>query len=459
MRVHLAKFSRLRSAALISFAVLPVAVHAAQIITLDDAIGIALDRNVPLLQSGNAAQQSEVAVSEARMQFLPDLSLNSSGTRNYGRYYSSAAGSFIDQTTDSLNLGASSSVTLFSGLHDIAALRQAKRGLQASRLDLGRAQETAIFTVISNFLTLILQQDQLQVGRDNLAAEATLEQQIQDYVKAGARASADLYQQQANVASARLSVIQAENAAELSKVDLLRTLQLDPVQSYEFRVPPVEGFFSSDTMDLNELVTQALERRTDLHAEEARVEALEQGVHVASSGYWPTVSLAAGYGSSYTNALPAGLGNQLDTYRNGLVSVNVSVPLFDRGVTRNAVHRAQLQAQNERIVLDSARHEVELQVKGVYLNYQAAREELTAAQAQQRTAQLAVQSAQERFKAGTAILVEVSQERSLYMQAQIVLVTARYNLALQSTLIKYYLGQIHKGSEPEASLPPNPPLP
>ncbi|HEY4211822.1 MAG TPA: TolC family protein [Steroidobacteraceae bacterium] len=461
MSIRVAKPLRLLPAVFFFvFEVLSTAAHAAQVITLEDAIGIALERNVPLLQSRNAAQLSEVAVNEARMQFVPDLSLNSSGTRNYGHYYSAAAGSFINQTTDSLNLGASSGLTLFAGLHDVAALRRAKLSLQASRSDLNRAQETAIHTVVSNFLALILQQDQLQVERENLSAEATLEEQIRDYVKAGARASADLYQQQANVASARLSVIQAQNAAELSKVDLLRTLQLEPLQSYEFQAPAIEAIFSSDTTDLKELVTRALERRTDLRAEEARVESLEQGVGVASAAYWPTVSLTAGYGSSFTNALPLGLHDQLEAYRNGSVALNVSVPLFDRSVTRNAVRRARLQAQNERIALDSTRHEVELQVKTVYLNHRAARDELSAAEAQQHTAQLAVQSAQERFKAGTAILVEVSQERTLYMVAEIALVTARYNLALQSTLMKFYLGEVQiEGSDQQSRWPSNSPPP
>ena len=282
MKLRMATW-RLLSAILVNVGALPMPTYAAQVITLEDAIGVALERNVTLLQSRNAAQLSEVAVSEARMQFVPDLSINSSGTRDIGRYYSSATGNVIDQTTNSLSLGATSGLTLFAGLHDVAALRQAKLSLQARRSDLNRAQETTIYTVVSNFLALILQQDQLQVERENLAAEATLEEQIRDYVKAGTRASADLYQQQANVASARLSVIQAQNAAELSKVDLLRTLQLDPLQSYEFQVPANEGIFRSEPSDLKELVTSALERRADLRAEESRVEAREQGVRVASA--------------------------------------------------------------------------------------------------------------------------------------------------------------------------------
>lgn len=438
--------THLLSVLIVGLSALPAVGRAAQIITLDDAIGIALERNVALLQSQTAAQLSEVAVSEARMQFVPNLSLSSSGAKDFGRYYNSAAGQYIDQTTNSLSLGASSGLSLFAGFHDVASLRQAKLNRQAAQLDLGRAKETAIYTVVTNFLTLILQQDGLQVQRENLAAQATLEEQIRDYVTAGRRASADLYQQQANVASARLGVIQAQNAAEDSKVQLLRTLQLDPVETYEFQEPAVEALFSTDSTGLKELVTSALAQRVDLQAEEARVAAMEQGVHVASAGYWPSISLGANYGSSYTSALPLlGLHDQLEDYRNGSISLNVSIPIFDNGATRSAVHRAQLELQNERIVLDGERHEVELQMKGVYLDYHAAREELSAAEAEQHTAELAVQSAQERFKAGKAILVEVSQERSSYLQAENAWVTARYNLALQSTLMRYYLGQIKGG--------------
>jgi outer membrane protein len=464
MNLRTAKAPRLLSAALIGLGALPIAAPAAQVTTLDDAIGIALERNVPLLRARTTAQLSDVAVTAARLQFLPNLSITTTGSRNYGRYYSPVTGGYINETTSSLSPGASSGVTLFKGLHDVATLRQAKLTSQASKLDLSRAQETAVFTAVSNFLSLILQQEQLQVQRENLAAELTLEEQIRQYVTAGTRASADLYQQQANVAAARLSVIQEENAVELSKVDLLRTLQLDPIQTYDFQAPAIETIYRDDFTTLQDLIARALSRRTDLQAEETRVKALEQGVQVASSGYWPTVSLSAGYGSSYTNALPQGLHDQLDEYRNGSVSLNVSIPLFDSGVTRTAVHRAQLEAQNERITLDSQRHEVELQMKSVYLDYHAARDELTAAQAQQHTAQLAVQSAHERFKAGTAILVEVSQERMSYVLAQGALATARYNLALQSIQMKYYLGEIRRGEIQErrataddSSTPSNPP--
>jgi outer membrane protein len=428
--------------ALYALGILPVSSQAAQLISFNDAIRIALERNVDLRQARTNAQISEVVVSQARMRFAPNLSINSSAARNFGHYYSSLIGTFVDQTTNTVDLGASSAVNLFSGFHDVNALRQSKLSSRASQLDSRRAEETAIFSTISNFLDLILKREQLQVQRENLAAEVQLEERIGTYVKAGARASSDLYQQQANVASARLNVIQAQNATDISAVNLLGTLQLDPTQTYDVQTPDVESIFSADATDFPYLVTQALNHRTDLQAEEARVAALERATHVASSGYWPIVSLSAGYGTSYDNALSKGFHDQLETDRNGSVALNVSIPLFDNGVTRSAIRRARLDLQNARITLDSERNNVELQVKSAYLNYRSAREALNAAQAEQHAAQLAVESAQERFRAGTAILVEVTQQRQSYMLARSALATSRYNLALQSTMLKYYVGQI-----------------
>lgn len=430
------------TAATIVLGAAPVRAQGARIVTLDDAIEIALEHNVALLQSRTSAELSQVAVSEAQMRFAPDLSITTSGADSYGRYYSTALGTYVDYPTKSLNAQATSGVNLFAGFHDVAALRQARLERNASRLDVARAEETAVFTVIENFLTLLSQRDQLRVQRENLSAEEKLEQQIRDYVTAGARPSADLYEQQANVASARLAVIQAQNAAATSELDLLRTVQLDPLGTYDFQGPSTETLYSAEIGNPDDLIAQALERRPDLAAEEARVRALEQNIHVAASGYWPNISLAAGYGSNYTSDLPSDVHDQLSAYRNGTVSLNIFIPIFDHGVTRSAVRRAELQAQNERIALDGARHDVELQVKTGYLDYQAARAELAAAEAGQRTARLAVEAAQERFKAGTAILVEVSEARSRDELAESALVTARYNFALQSTFMKYYLGEI-----------------
>jgi outer membrane protein len=414
-----------------------------RVITYREAVRIALERNSELRQVQTGQRIDEVAVQEARAQFLPDLRLTSSTSRNYGRSFDNTAGAIVDQTTRTVNVGVSSGVTLFDGFGNTASLALAKENRNASLADVQRSRETVVFSVSSNYLALIQAQEQLRVQRENLAAEAALLEQIQSFVNAGARTIADLYQQQANVASARFAVVEAERSAELSKVDLMETLQLDPHGTYEFEAPTPDMLTGSgDPSDLQGLLARAYEQRTDLDAEEARVRAAEQSIRVARSGRWPQLSLNAGYSSAYNSASDFSFSDQFDQRRGGSIGLGVVIPIYDRSAVASASRRAELATESARISLETLQNGVGLQVRRASLDYRAAQEQFSASEAQQRAAELALQTSQERYRAGASTLVEVSQARASQVQAASALVSARYNALFQRVLMDYYVGDL-----------------
>lgn len=420
-----------------------VSAQDSRIITFKEAVRIALEQNTSVRLAQNSAALGKVDVSEARGQFLPDLRLSTQGAKNFGRNFDQTAGTIVDRSSNSVSLGVSSGVTLFDGFGNVASLRQARLNDRAGEGDLQRVRETVVFTVASNFLALIQGQEQLRVQRENLSAASTLEQQIQTYVDAGARTIADLYQQQAVLASARLALVDAERTAELAKVDLMQTLQLDPAGNYEFESPAdTTTAAAADTFQLNDLLARATTQRIDLEAEKARVDAAQQAVRIAKSNRWPTVSLSAGYSSAYNSASDFTFSEQLDQRRGGSIGLGVSVPLFDRGSTSAATRRAEIQADNANLSLISLQQEVGLQVRRVYLDFRAAQEQLTAAESQVRAAELALQAAQDRYTAGASTLVELTQSRAAQVEAASALVSARYNLLFERTLVDYYVGDL-----------------
>lgn len=413
-----------------------------RVISFQEAVRIALERNSELRQVQTGERIDEVAVHEARMQFLPDLRLSSNTARNYGRSFDQSEGQIVNQTTRSFNLGMNSGVTVFDGFANTASLQLAKEQHNASQLDVQRSRETVVFSVSSNYLALIQNQEQLRVQRENLAAEQQLLEQIQSYVNAGARTIADLYQQQANVASARFNVVEGERATELAKVDLMQTLQLDPHGTYEFEAPAPEALASGEPGDMQNLLQRAYEQRTDLDAEEARVRAAEQSIRIARSNRWPTVSLNAGYSSGYTSASDFSFSDQFDQRRGGAIGLGFSLPLYDRSATASATRRAELQTESARISLETRQNDVGLQVRRASLDYRAALEQFSAAEAQQRAAELALKTSRERYQAGASTLVEVSQARASQVQAAGALVSARYNTLFQRVLMDYYVGDL-----------------
>jgi outer membrane protein len=199
-----------------------------QSITFDDALRIALEHNGTLRLAKNANAASELGVTQQKMQFLPDLRLSTSTGQQFGRSFDQNEGQVINSSTQSMNLGVSSSVTVFDGFKNISNLHAAQLNNTASDQDVQRATQTVVFTVASDFVNLVNAQEQLRVTKESLLAQQAQEQQINKYVQAGARPISDLYQQQATVASTQSAVVNATRSVELAKVDLMQALQLNP---------------------------------------------------------------------------------------------------------------------------------------------------------------------------------------------------------------------------------------
>ena len=411
-------------------------------ITFDDAVGIALKQNVSVRQAENATELDATAVRQSQLQFLPDLRFSVSGSGNLGRNFNQNEGVIVDQTTGSMSTGISSSVTLWNGGQNTANLRAARLGEQASTQDLARTRQTVVFTVASNYLELVAQQEQLRVQRQNLQALQQQEEQIQRFVDVGTRPISDLYQQQASVAAARVSVVETQRALELAKVNLIQTLQLDAADDYEFVAPAVSEADVNRQYNLDSLVARAYAQRVDIDADEARVGAAEQDVKAAQAARLPAISLSAGYNTALSSASTLSVADQLNQRRGGSVGIGVSIPLFDRGSADLATQRAQIQAENARLALEQQRQQVAVEVRRAYLDHRSSQERLAAAQAQQRAADQALAATRERYRVGAATLVELTQSQAAQAQAASALVNARYNLVFQQSLMSYYTGEL-----------------
>jgi outer membrane protein len=406
-----------------------------QQITFDDAVGIALRQSSAIARSDNTQALNELAVTDAKMRFLPDLRLTTSGSQNL---QANAAGS----TAQSMNARLSSSVTLFDGFANIAGLRGAQLSASAGVYDAERTRQEIVFSVISGYLALIEAREQLRVASDNLAAQTAREREIDVLVERGARPVADVYQQRASVAAAHSSVVEAQRSRELAEVALMQALRLDATAEYEFVAPTLVESPQGADRDITALVQQALQRRPDLAALATRADAAEQSVRAAQASRMPTLSLSGSYGANYSSAGLAAFGDQLDASRGGSVSLSLSLPLFDGLSAGRAVEWASVQVDNARLSLDDQRQQVALEVRRAVLDLEAAVARLSSADARVAAARQALTATESRYDAGVATLFEVSSARASYVDAESAQVRARYTLLFQDRVLDYYSGTL-----------------
>jgi outer membrane protein len=413
--------------------------QAVQRITFDDAVSIALRQSSAIARSDNEHTLNELAVVDAKMSFLPDLRLSTSGSQEL-------QSSGIGGASQSMNARLSTSVTVFNGFANIANLRSAQLEAEAGSMAAERTRQDVVFSVISGYLTLIEAREQALVAGDNLAAQTEREGELVVLVDHGSRPIADLYQQRASVAAARSTLVEAERSRELAEVALMQALRLDAAEEYEFVAPAVTDADRDVVLDVATLVAQAMQQRPDLAALSARSAVAQQSVRAAGAARMPTVSLSAGYGASYSSAAELGFGNQFDQSRGGSVSLSVSVPLFDGLSTGRSIERANVQVDNAQLALEDQRQQVALEVRRAVLDRTSAVARLEAADAQVEAAQRALTATEARYDAGVAALFEVTQARASFTDATSAQVRARYTLVFQDRVLDYYTGTITAGA-------------
>jgi len=432
------------------FAFLSITARIAQaqdtrMITLHDAIDTALELNIELQRSSNQVASGEISLIQSKAAFLPDLSASASASRNYSRAYDPATDMTDGRESESVNLGLSTRLTLFDGFGTIASLQSSKLQLSAAKEDLQRVRQLVIFETFSRYLQVLMDRELLDSERENLAAQRQQLQRVEEYYKVGNRSRADLLQQQAEISQAELRVLRAEESLNVSKLQLLRTIGLEPSTEYQVEIMPVEelvGELAGEKMDVQwDLV---LQQRRDVDAQTLSVEAAKKAITSARSGYWPSLSLSAELGSGYNSGSEYGnFSDQvMDINPTARIGLSLSIPIFDRSVTRSSVQKAQIQLAYEQLGLEDLRQTVSFEIQQALFDYSTAQKELQAARAQREYAGQALQATAERYDVGSAILAELSLARAQYVSANNDWIQANYSLLFNRVAVDYYAGRL-----------------
>jgi outer membrane protein len=408
-------------------------------LTLNQAIAIALKNNPGLKQTANQVVSGKISVSRNRANFLPDLQLNAQGAEQIDKQKLPQDGHTYQTVTTSI----SSTLNLFNGFGDIAALAGSKLDLQARMDSFTRAQQSLVYTTASEFLTVASDRELIRVQDENLQSNRRQLEQIQSFFKAGTRPISDVYQQQAATSSSELSLLQAQRTLRVDKLKLLQALGLAAGTPFSIVVPTEAHLVAaSGKNDLSSLTDNALKHRPDLRAQRKQIAIDTQAIHQAKAGYWPTLNLVAGAGSDFSNQLGGdGFSRQFFTDNpNASVGLSLSIPLFDRDLTRSNVAQARVQQQNDRLALDQLHLQVSTEIGQALQDYRTAQKQVQVTGAQLRYARQALNAVQARYRVGAATLVDLLQARTQYVQASSDRVNARYSLMNQALNLAYTEG-------------------
>ncbi len=381
--------------------------------TLDECVGYALEHNIEIKRQELGVSNSEIGLSESRWDYAPSLSAGSS--------YSISSGRVLDQTTyeflennvvGSSSASVSGSVQVFSGMKRHYALKKAKASMKASLADLESVRQNVELSVTAAYLQILCDQENLASAMEMASMLELQMEKIQAMVDLGKVTEADLLQIRSQHYAALNDVVAAEGQCRLSRMELCQLLEIQDWES--FAIEPIE----TDEYDWMRLFPSidsiSLESKPEYRSAEAGVEVAKRNIQIARSAYYPTLSLTAGYGTSYSGARQKAVQNPDGTYRyeaypffkqyldNGssYLSLSLNIPLFSGMSTRNSIRKAKNASLDAQYALQAVRKQLSREYEQALIEYQTSYRQYETAREQLAYAEEAARMMTEKYNLG-----------------------------------------------------------
>ena len=249
-----------------------------------------------------------------------------------------------------------------------------------------------------------------------------------DQLKAGVGVALDVTRARSQLAASRAQLIAARNERDRARLELRRILGVAP--SVEFVLTDSLGALPTDVAvpSADEATRTAISRRADIRSVDAQKRAAEQQVSATRLERMPTLGVFGDQGAIGTST-----AHLLNTYMWG---VQVTLPIFDGFRREGRVQEQQAQVRETDVRRRDLEAQAGIDVRAALLDLASAREQLAAADERLELAQLEVEQARERFKAGVSGNADVitaslglNTARTMAVDARAAFQTARVTLA------------------------------
>ena len=374
--------------------------------------------------AGFRSHAAGARVRQARAALLPNLSL---------------AGSWVNRTFNPQTLGfklpgvnlpslvppfnaydgrARVTQTLFD-LSTVSRVSAARGQVNAANADRTAVIETAAQNVALAYTRAARAQAVVAARQADSALAAELVGLAVAQQRAGVSASIDVTRAKTQLADAAGRLVVAANQLDRARIDLARALSLDPSTPITLTDSLSAQLGAADVpADRNAAVTQAIARRPDLMAEQARGAAARQAVSAISAERLPRLDLEADYGVSGLRVSDAVSTRQ--------IAVEVTLPILDGFRREGRKAEQEAVAHESDVRARDLRQQVEADVDGALLDLRSAGAQQQIAAERLELAAQEVSEARQRFKAGVAGNIEVINAQSSLLRARDADIDARF---------------------------------
>lgn len=401
-------------------------------VTLQQAVRYAIE-NYPAIRASMArVSVQEAGVDLARTAYLPRLDStlqinratgnNVAGLLLPGSIIPPISGPVSDSSSVASVWGSAGGLLLSWELFDFGARRatidlahaqldRASAGAEVTRLDVGVRAADA-------FLRLAAAQETVRAARANVERMEVFANSVAVLVQNQLRPGADDSRAQAELALARIQLIQAEQAEQIGRANLAQWLGVSAAE-VQIAANPLLEMPPAQPAAVANVATHPLAA-----AQMANVDSVRAAQNVLGRSYFPrfnfqTAFSLRGTGSTLSGRPLGGLkGLDLDT-PNWAGGVTVTFPLFDFFSLGDRQRIEQQNERAERATFDRVVQELNAQSEQARAEREGARRIAENTPIQLQSARVLEQQSRARYQAGLANIIEVADSERLLLQAEV----------------------------------------
>ena len=304
----------------------------------------------------------------------------------------------------------SASMPIYTGGKLSGTIKQAKAGYLISEQGLQKAYNDMRATVTNGYFDMLQADNMQKLGRESVERLADHLKNVEAQYEVGVVAKVDVLRSQVELANAKQSLIKAENAYQIAEANLNKIvglpmdtqLKLDNILVYA----PYEN-------DMQYCLDYAAMHRPELEQAKQNVEAAKGAMSVAISGHMPQIAASASQNWNDSN-WPG------DENGNWGVGVQVTMNIFDSGVTTSKIHGAEADLAKAHETYRDTVDAVNLDVRSNYLNLREAEKRID-------TTKLAVSQAEEDYRIAQLRYMNGVGTNTDVLDAQVALTDAKTN--------------------------------
>jgi outer membrane protein TolC len=406
----------------------------AQVLTLDEALTIALKNNLGIRIARNAVNIAEINNSYGVAGGLPYVAGTANGTEqltSIRQEYSNPANNKTSNNARSTNLnaGISADVLLYNG----GRVANTKHALEETETQshqlLDSRVQNLLYNVMLKYYDVVRQESYALTLEASIAAS----QQRLDIVKkqqaVGMANDADLFQSQVDL-NTQVQNLQAQQlVVDQGKTDLLNLLTLRPDSVVQIR----DTIVVDRTMQLDSILA-AVSRNPDLQAAYQQILINQYIEKQVGAQRYPSLLLNAGYNFNHTaNAAGFSLFNQ--SY-GPYIGVGLTVPIFNGNIYRKQQQVAGINVKTATLQRDTLLQGINANAVRSWQAYRNNLQQLETARQNYDLSQKLLDLVLKRFQYKQATIVDVKNAQQSFEDAGYLLVNVSYAAKVSEIQLK-----------------------